>query len=54
MDGFEWGNNVGFYDVSVTESLSEPQPSFHTVTLTSGQIVENINFGNTKTNRNQT
>ena len=50
MDGLGWWNNVGFYDVSVTESLSEPQPSFHTVTLTSGQIVEKINFGNTKTN----
>ncbi|MCA2577755.1 MAG: tandem-95 repeat protein [Microcystis sp. M41BS1] len=50
MDGLGWWNNVGFYDVSVTESLSEPQPSFHTVTLTSGQIVEKINFGNIKTN----
>nr|NCS29853.1 tandem-95 repeat protein [Microcystis aeruginosa F13-15] len=32
------------------KQTSPNNPSFHTVTLTSGQIVEKINFGNTKTN----
>lgn len=50
MDGFGWWNNVGFYDITVTESLSKPQPGSHIVPLVSGQIAEQIDFGNTNTN----
>ncbi|MBE9088610.1 DUF4114 domain-containing protein [Microcystis aeruginosa LEGE 11464] len=47
MDGYDWYNNYGSFDVNITAEIPGGI-SYHIVDLKAGETVSNINFGNQK------
>ena len=47
MDGYDWYNNYGSFDVNITAEIPGGI-SYHIVALKAGETVSNINFGNQK------